>query len=130
MKVILVEPQKKPKVIDLEPTLSAMQNAVGGYIQAIYPFVEESTVALVCHDEGKLLNLPFNRALYSPDTGECYDIIAGTLFLCSAPLDSDSFESLTEEQIAHYSARFRHTEAFLRINGSLICGPIQEESDD
>lgn len=128
MKVILVEPQKKPTVIELEPTLSAMQNAVGGYMQAIYPF--EEPLALVCHEEGKLLNLPLNRALYSPDTGECYDVIAGTFFLCSAPADSDSFESLTEEQITHYFARFRHPEAFLRINGSLLCVPIGEDADD
>lgn len=128
MKVILVEPQKKPKVIELEPTLYAMQKAVGGYIQAVYPFKEP--VALVCHDEGKLQNLPLNRALYHPDTGECYDIIAGTFFLCSAPADSDSFESLTEEQITHYFARFQHPEAFLRINGSLICVPFEEDVDD
>lgn len=129
MKVILVESQKKPKVIELEPTLGAMQNAVGGYIQAIYPF-EASAVALVCHEEGKLLNLPLNRALYSPDTGECYDVVAGTFFLCSAPLDSDQFESLSEEQIARYYARFRHPEAFFRINGSLISVPIEEKADD
>lgn len=128
MKVILVETQKKPKVIELESNLSAMQNVVGGYIQAIYPF--EEPVALVCHEEGKLLNLPLNRALFSPDTGECYDIIAGTFFLCSAPADSESFESLSEEQIAHYCARFQHPEAFLRINGCLIAFPMEENADD
>jgi len=128
MKVILAEPQKKPMVIELEPTLSAMQNAVGGHIQAIYPF--EEPVALVCHEEGKLLNRTLNRELFSPDTGECYDVIAGSFFLCSAPPDSDSFESLSDEQIAHYLARFQHPEAFLRINGSLLCVPIEEAADD
>lgn len=128
MKVILVEPQRKPKVIELESNLSAMQNAVDGYIQAIYPF--EEAVALVCHEEGKLLNLPLNRALYSPDTGECYDVIAGTFFLCSAPSDSDSFDGLSDDQIARYIARFLYPEEFIRINGRLICVRIEVKTDD
>lgn len=128
MKVLLVEPKKKPQVVEFAPALEAMQNVVGGSIQAIYPFDEP--IALICHEEGKLLNLPLNRALYSPDSGDCYDVIAGTFFLCSAPPDSDQFESLSDEQISRYLARFRHPEEFLNINGSLICVPIQEEDDD
>ena len=64
--------------------------AVGGPIQAIYPFPEP--VALICHEEGKLLGLPLNRALRDKD-GEIYDIIAGPFFLCGAPPDCDIFTS-------------------------------------
>ena len=128
MKILVVEPKKKPKVVELEPSLSAMQNIVGGCMQAIYPF--EEAVALICHEEGKLLNLPLNRGLFNPDTGECYDVIAGSFFLCSAPPDSEQFESLSDEQITHYSARFCHPEEFLRINGTLLCVPIEEATDD
>jgi len=128
MKILLVEPKMKPRFVELESSLSAMQNVVGGCIQAVYPF--EEAVALICHEEGKLLNLPLNRALYSPDTGECYDVIAGSFFLCSAPPDSEHFESLSDEQIARYLARFYHPEEFLRINGTLLCVPIEEETYD
>ncbi len=128
MKILVVEPKKKPKVVELESSLSAMQNVVGGCIQAIYPF--EEAVALICHEEGKLLSLPLNRGLFSPDTGECYDVIAGSFFLCSAPPDSEQFESLSAEQVDRYSARFRHPEEFLRINGTLLCVPIEETTDD
>ncbi len=128
MKVLVVEAGMKPRETEIESTLEAMQVVVGGCIQAIYPF--EEAVALVCHEEGKLLNLPLNRALYSPDTGDCYDVVAGPFFLCSAPPDSDQFESLSAKQITHYSTRFGHPEEFLRINGTLLCVPIEEETDD
>lgn len=128
MHVLLIEPNKKPKAVELEPTLKAMQKVVGGLIQAIYPF--EESVALVCNEEGKLQKLPLNRALYSADSGSCYDIIAGTFFLCSAPPDSEQFESLSDEQIACYQARFRYPEDFLKINGSILCYPGEEQSDD
>ena len=128
MNVLIVEPGKEPRAAEIEQTLEAMQAVVGGYIQAIYPFDEP--VALVCHEEGKLLNLPLNRALYSLDTGECYDIIAGTFFLCAAPLDSDQFESLSEEQITHYQECFHHPEQFLNLGGSILCIPVEGYSDD
>ncbi|MFR6094959.1 MAG: hypothetical protein ACLUIW_06080 [Dysosmobacter welbionis] len=37
-------------------------------------------------------------------SGEIYDIIAGTFFLCAAPKDSASFEGLTENQVRAYSS--------------------------
>ena len=97
MTILLVSPGKAPRKITIKDTLDAMQRTVGGSIQAVYPF--EEPVALICHEEGKLLRLPLNRALRSPDTGEIYDIIAGDFFLCAAPPDSEHFESLTDNQL-------------------------------
>ena len=104
MKILVVEPNKAPYGTDIPQTLENMQVLIGGLIQAVYPV--EEPVALVCSDEGKLLGLPLNRALYAPETGELYDIIAGTFFLCAAPPDSEHFESLTDDQIACYTIRF------------------------
>ena len=78
MKILLIEPQKRPRPHDIPNDLVSMQALVGGTIQAVYPFDEP--VALICHEEGKLLGLPQNRALRHPDTGEIYDIICGTFF--------------------------------------------------
>lgn len=100
MKVLIVEPLKAPYSAEIDGSLESMQSIVGGLIQVIYPFGNPE-VALVCNDEGKLLGLPLNRLLTDGD-GRAYDIIAGTFFLCAAPADSDSFESLTEEQIKQY----------------------------
>ena len=120
LRVLLVEPGKRPRTVELPDTLEAMQRAVGGLIQAVYPF--EEPVALVCNDEGKLLGLPLNRGLRAED-GTLYDIVCGTFFLCAAPPDSDSFESLSEEQLARYEKRFHSPEVFLRLNGQILCLP-------
>ena len=104
MKVLIVEPLKAPYLAEIDGSLESMQEIVGGLIQVIYPFIDP--VALVCNDEGKLMGLPLNRLLTD---GDCrtYDIIAGTFFLCSAPADSDSFESLTEDQINKYAKYYK-----------------------
>ena len=112
MRILLVEPGKAPRPTEIGDGLESMQVVVGGSIQAVYPF--EEPVALVCNDEGKLLGLPLNRVLRL-DSGEIYDVIAGTFFLCAAPLDSDRFASLTEEQIARYAERFHAIELFPEV---------------
>ena len=105
MKVLIVEPLKAPYVAEIDGSLESMQKIVGGLIQAIYPF--DDSVALICNDEGKLMGLPLNRPL-ADSSGNIYDIIAGTFFLCAAPSDSDSFESLTEEQLEHYTTYYKN----------------------
>ena len=113
MNVLLVEPGKKPRSVVLERDLAAMQQIVGGNIEAVYPFEEE--VALICNEEGKLMGLPLNRVLRHPETGEIYDAIAGTFFLCAAPSDSEDFESLTEEQMERYMEYYRRPEFFFGL---------------
>ena len=104
MTVLLISPGQSPRKTIIDNTLAAMQHAVSGPIQAVYPF--EEPVALICHEEGKLLGLPLNRALRHPDSHEIYDVIAGTFFLCGAPPESEHFESLTEEQMEQYAEHF------------------------
>ena len=97
-----------------------MQKVVGGSIEAVYPF--EEPVALICNEEGKLLNLPLNRILRD-DSGTVYDIISGTFFLCAAPPDSDRFEGLTDQQAKTYMERFAVPEMFLNVGGDLFVLP-------
>ena len=120
MRVIVVEPKKKPMVRDIDAGLESMQKIVGGSIQAIYPFDEP--VALICNEEGKLLNLPLNRALQD-DAGKVYDIISGTFFLRAAPTDSDHFAGLTDQQVKMYMERFSMPEMFLNMGGELFALP-------
>ena len=120
MQVIVVEPKKKPTAQDIGSDLESMQKIVGGSIEAIYPF--EEPVALICNEEGKLLNLPLNRALRDDD-GEVYDIISGTFFLCAAPPDSEHFETLTDQQVKTYMERFAMLEMFLDVGGDLFVLP-------
>ena len=120
MRVVIVEPKKKPIVQDIDVGLESMQKIVGGPIQAIYPF--EEPVALICNEEGKLLNLPLNRALRD-DEGNVYDIISGTFFVCAAPPDSDHFAGLTDQQVKMYMKRFSMPEMFLSVGGDLFVLP-------
>jgi hypothetical protein len=60
-------------------------------------------VALVCNDEGKLLNLPPNRLLRD-ENGQPYDILCGTFFVVG--LGKEDFKSLTPQQIRRYSDLF------------------------
>ena len=111
MKVLIIEPLKEPYVKDIPNTLEAKQEIVGGLIQAIYPF-DHPEIALICNEEGKFTKLRLNRALFDKD-GNIVDIIAGTFFLCSAPADSDNFESLSDEQIETYKERFNALEIYI-----------------
>ena len=122
MQVVIVEPEKKPRVQNIGDSLASMQEIVGGTIQAMYPFDEP--VALICNDEGKLLNLPLNRALRDGN-GSVYDVVAGTFFLCGALADSDRFDSLTEEQVQHFLKRFSNPERFIRVGDALFVLPEQ-----
>ncbi len=110
--------------MELEDSLGAMQRCVGGTIEAVYePGGRDA--ALICNDEGKLLGLPLNRALRDEE-GEIYDVVAGTFFICGAPPDSESFTSLTDEQVDYWLKRFAKPEFFVRVNGKIICVPVEE----
>ena len=125
MRVLVVEPEHRPEVREIDGSLKSMQEIVDGLIQAVYPF--DDPVALVCNDEGKIMNLPTNRGLRGSD-GQIYDIICGTFFLCGTPADCDHFTSLTPEQIVRYEKRFHTPEAFVCSNGRILCVPLSREA--
>ena len=104
MRILIVDPGSEPYPAEIGDSLEAMQSVVGGLIDAVYPF--EERIALICNDEGCLLNLPTNRPLVNPETGEIYDVVQGTFFLCGAPESSEHFTSLTEEELAKFSKEF------------------------
>ncbi len=103
IQVLVVEPLKPCEVREI-CGLKAMQELVGGAIQAVYPFRDE--VALICNRDAKNLGLPYNRPLTN-DAGIPYDIICGTFFL--AGLDGEHFVSLTEEQVRRFKDIYDRT---------------------
>ena len=118
--ILKIAPGHKPERVTIPHTLVAMQEIVGGLIQAIYPY--DDPVALVCNEEGKRLGLDLNRAVRDPATNEVLDIISGTFFLCG--LSQDDFCSLSEQQIIHYSKLFQHPELFLNLDNMLMILPM------
>ena len=111
MKVVICEPGQYARIAEIEPTLKAEQEIVGGLIDCVYPWPNDM-VGLVCNDEGKLNGLPLNRAL------EDYDVIAGTFFICG--ISGENFCSLTEEQTARYLQKFRAPEVFAQTPFGLL----------
>lgn len=112
--VILCEPGKFARKAEIGTTLADLQGAVGGDIQAIYPYSEE--VAVVCDDEGKISGKALNRAIYD-DSGEIIDIIAGTFFICDC--SGENFGSLSREQLNRYGTQFHYPEKFIKINDQI-----------
>lgn len=115
--VLLLEPNKYPKMIEIENTLESMQKIVGGYIEEYMPFDDD--VAIVCNEEGKLKGEQLNRAIYDKDN-KIIDIIAGKFFICNAPIDSEKFESLPKDLADKYAQKFKYPEKFYEdINGDV-----------
>ena len=111
MKVVICEPGQYARIAEIEPTLKAEQEIVGGLIDCVYPWPNDRA-ALVCNDEGKLNGMPLNRAL------EDYDVIAGTFFICG--ISGENFCSLTEEQTARYLQKFHDPEVFTQTPFGLL----------
>lgn len=114
MDVLIIEPEKEPRLASIAGDLVSLQRVVGGCIQALYPFADP--VALICHEEGKLRGLPLNRRL------EDYDIIAGTFLLCG--LGEEDFASLSPELAEKYRLMFALPEVFLKIGSRVLAIPI------
>lgn len=114
-KILVIEPEKVPYIKEVDLASDELRNIVGSPLQAVYPY--DDKVAIVCHDEGKLLNLPFNRALYDCD-GRIYDVVAGTFAVVG--IGEESFISLSDEQIVKYSDRFAVPEGFA-LCGKEVC---------
>lgn len=121
MRVLVVEPEHRPEVREIADSLKEMQGIVGGSIQTVDL---DNNVVLVCNVRSKDLDMPANRSLRDKD-GQIYDIVSGTFFLCGAPADSDHFTSLTPEQIERYYERFYTPEMFWRMDGHIVCLPLE-----
>ena len=109
--VLLVEPGKYPKPIEIEDTLEAMQEVVGGDIEEYMPFDDE--VAIICNEEGKMNGSELNRAVYSKDK-QFLDVIAGKFFVAYAPFESESFLSMPKDLMKKYEDKFRYPERFYK----------------
>ena len=123
MKILRVEPEKSPEIVEMDGSLASLQAAVGGYIEAVYPW--DDPVALICNDDGKFTGLAPNRAIYDAD-GEIVDIIAGTFLIVG--LTDDDFGDLSDELAAKYAALFGSPEAFLRSGDRILVFPMSPDA--
>lgn len=123
MTVLLVEPEKYPRPVEIGTDLEDLQKAVGGYIEVTYPFDEN--VGLVMNEEGKLDGLPLNRALRDED-GQIYDVVAGSFLVVG--LTEESFGSLTPDQMQKFEQQFHQPEMFIQMGKGVMALPMPDEA--
>ena len=107
-------PGKKAEARVIPNTLEALQELVGGYIEAVSVPIGSGCV-FICNEEGKILGMPLNRSVRME--GQIVDIIAGTFFICDC--SGSNFGSLSQEQQQKYLRMFKYPERFLKINGEI-----------
>ena len=109
IKVLKVEPLKKPTVCYLENKLEALQEAVSidaEYVGLIEIIDLDRRTCLLCNEDGKLIGLMPNRRV-----GD--DIICGVFYVTGQNEEGD-LTSLTEEQIEYYGKMFADVEYFIQ----------------
>lgn len=126
--VLLVQPLKPPELVKVEDELEPLQKLVGGDLEEYMPFGDD--VALICNQEGKLRGETLNRGIYGKD-GELLDVIAGNFFICYAPITSENFLSLSEEQVKEYTEKFKYPELFFRgEDGKIFSKKLMREAPE
>ena len=116
IRLLLVEPGEKPRLVTVEHTLKKLQEIIGGTLQAVYPF--EDRVAIICDDDGKGKGLAPNRMLLD-ENGEPYDLIAGTFVISG--LSYDNFASISDELAEKYTGMFYWPEMLMRtMDGRIL----------
>lgn len=125
--VLLIEPGKYPKMIEIDNSLEAMQEVVGGDIEEYMPFPDD--VAIVCNEEGKMNGAELNRAVYDKD-GDLMDIVAGKFFVCYAPIESENFESLPKDLENKYRDKFKYPERFFKQHKEIKVVPYKPVTKD
>ena len=98
--VVMVEPHKAPYVTKIDDELSALQKAVGGYIEVVG---NSDGTLIICNEEGKLQGLEGNRRIRDGAS-----VIAGTFF--GVGDDGENVRSLTESEVVKYMDRFKEIE--------------------
>ena len=122
--VIYVRPGKIPQIVEMEESLPAMQQMVGGMIEEYMPFYSAEDkriqdVALICNDEGKVRRMMPNRTIYGEDS-ERLDVICGDFFLCYAPMESERFLSMPEDLQKVFYEKFYYPELFYETESGIV----------
>ncbi len=119
--VVAVEPGRKPFVQSIPNTLDSLQHEVGGDIQAITPYVDQ--VAIIAAEEGKLMGLPFNRAVRDDDGTIC-DYLVGKFLIVG--VGEEDFTSIPADLIPKYEREFLTPEQFIQIGEKYCILPAKD----
>jgi hypothetical protein len=119
IKVLIIEPGNEPYAAEIPSGLESLQKQVGGLIQVLYPFPCDEPAAILCNDEGKLMQMKPSRAIFDED-GRVMDVIAGPFFICYAPIESETFLSLPDDLKEEMRKKFDMPERYYRSDEGLM----------
>lgn len=105
IQVVIVEPNRTPYKKTIPNTLEAFNNIVDGHIEHLYigEIKKGVRLGLIINEEGKLLQLPFNRKIIDVDT------LVGTFFITAYNVLGENI-SLTDQEANFLIKRFTNLE--------------------
>jgi hypothetical protein len=86
-------------------------------------------VILVCNEEGKLMQMPPNRAVVDED-GHIMDVILGPFFLCYAPVESERFLSIPPDLEEEFLKKYELPERFYRSENGIEVTKIDRRTHE
>ena len=90
MKVIKIVPGREPEMVDIDNTLKALQQAVGGCIETVT--LPRTGLVVIVNEEGRLLDLPKNGVLnIGPLMGQ---LLVGTVLVVRAAPGAEDFSGV------------------------------------
>lgn len=105
VRAIKLEAKKEAEECYLNTDLKSLQEAVGGYIEQVYPF-ESDDILLLCNEEGKLTGMEISRAILDNDN-TILDVIAGTCYIMALD-DEGNYRDLTDMELAYYIKKMKY----------------------
>ena len=102
IKVLCVKPEQEPEVVELENTIVAMQEMVGGRIEEYMPWEEE--VAIICNEEGKMF------------------LVVG--------IKGDGFCSLSDDMLRKYEKMYHDPEVFYKTKDGVMMVKGERKTQD
>src|SRR4051794_16323814 len=97
IKILVYEPGKAPEERTIPNTLEAMKEVIGGgWLEGVY--VGPGGIYLMCDEDGKMKNLPYNRPFRGGDH------LVGTVFITKVDKEGDNI-SLLPSDIVYWMER-------------------------
>ena len=103
MTVLKIMPNYPPLEREIDNTLEALQNEVGGYIETV---TLKDDLVIICNEDGVSLKFPINRTLvFKTPSGNFYNVpILGNFIICGT--DGEEFRGLTDEELKALKVQF------------------------
>lgn len=112
IQVVIIEPGEKPYKKMIANSLEAFREIIGGHVENLFigRTAKDARIGIVLNEEGKLIDLPFNRKIIN--SGNVSDWLAGTIFITAYNMEGDNV-SLNDDECEHFIKKFSSKEVYL-----------------